>query len=1187
MEPSGQGGGAARGQNLPGGRRHRAGAGRRAAVDRALTFHFEWDLEEEHRALKEDQKICRSRAQKYLVETNRRRRAFEERQKQEEEKEQRFREQVLQQRKIKLQEATDKFQRAHLAFSQHKQIVQTKAAFQLEEALEQIKGSVLTPGLCFPSRNRTNFRTTDDTSSSSAPRNSSFHQKQISAMVGWDKTIQESSRMNMDSNRLLFQKNVKEMQQLLEKQHLSNLENFHQDVKKTDDSESLSSLDSLEAGEQNGNYTTLSESSLTTQCDCALYNPEKSQTRNNGLLHTAQSTSSKNMHLNNCLRNVDLQYYHNLPIHDILAKNNVLTSAEHVNRSEEESSASRRSDKKPAEFSTSGKQESSVSNAFSFLQNIKEERSKPSSGRASTSATDHPVLNPSKAWASPDSIPGERDQDLTQDQSFKMTPQKRTISMQTSSQPIATSVILFPNQGCSTGIPSTADTLPTDKNIITEFLKNTSGKITETKEGNIKCIDDINPGSSLFQGIPNASVLCDVKKQNNEEEEKGNMVETMSLVSDTEFNSGTAAQHKTLTNNILERKRAKLFRSILKKDSKYVPSHFKAVVMNHGISFGTRPMSSIRDSLELAKIKKKSAENEKYNRKLRWCDQINQIIIENNEKYYEKNTSEISSAQLQYVQTTNNAPKTNLSIVAQPSNPMFIKNHQKNSHISKPNVNTEESNKECTPLNIFMSTGSFPAEKAWMLSKEEESKPPVCSNNSKVNEGNQLKNKAKITGRTTSVRAQSSFMPKKRTSTIIQPQSAAEANKTQKAPGKLLAPHPPSAPLPGNRSGKNAASPGYQPLPRSALQATATSRNDLNERHVVLADRVLNRNGTENSESITCRSDLATAISTPGYSTAKYEPWAKNTCSVNSIQTSACQNHPATCTKRRPVNAENGLHLHHIPAAGKTSTSWQGAHTARAPKDFATGAIQHHVSHYNNSHITKWQPFKANVSHVTIDGSSQMTSFKSASRINELSSFPANGVVPVTRQKHFFDNHENKHRGFSEHGRQSIASKRWKPTHHAQNSLCTVQLSPVQSAFDPVQNMNNTYKSDEVSESTVQFLMAEKLASTPVAEDEILAAMENVQPARQPLLLHRAPHPGMSTLSVEEQKIFQYLDHLNQRLQNVQEAITRNPSAASVLQITTPLSIQQCISSPLVSTTIASQQYQNASASNRLQLYRR
>ncbi|XP_075598435.1 centrosomal protein of 126 kDa isoform X1 [Balearica regulorum gibbericeps] len=1126
MEPSGKGGVAAWGQNLPGGLQGCARGRQCAAVDRALTFHFEQDLEEERRALKEDQKICRSRAQKYLIETNRRRRAFEERRKQEEEKEQRLREQVLQQRKIKLQEATDKFQHAHVTFPQNKQIVQTKAAFQLEEAIEQIKGSVLTPGLCLPRRNKTNFRTTDGTSSSSASRNGSFHQKQISAMVGWDKTIHESSKTNMDSNQLLFQKNLKEMQQLLEKQHLSNLENFHQEVKKSDDSESLSSLDSLEAGEQNGNYTTPSESSLTAQCDCALYDPEKSQTKNNGLLYTAQSTS-KNMHLNNCPRNVDSQNNHNLPIHDLLAKHNVLTPAEHVNNSEEESSASHRSGKKPAEFSTSGKQESSVSNAFSFLQNIKEERSKRSSGTASTLATGHPVFDPSKAWASPDSIPGERVQDLMQDQSFKMTPQKRTISVQTSSQPIATSIILFPNQGCSTGISSTANTLPKDKNISKEFVKNTPGKMTETKEENLKRIDDINPGSSLFHDIPNALVLGDVKQQNNKEEEKGNMVETMSLVSDMELNSGTPAQHKTLKNNILERKKARLFTSILKKESKYEPSHFKAVVMNHGISFGTRPMSSIRDSLEVAKLKKKSAENEKYNRKLRWCDEINQIIIENNEKCYEKTTSELSSAQLQYIQTTSNAPKTN----PQPSNPMFIKNHQKNYHISQPNVNTEESSKECMSLNIFMSTGSFSAKKAWMVSKDDESKPPVCSNNSKINEVNQLKNKAKITRRPRSARAQPSFMPKKRTGTIIQPQLATEANKTLKAPWKLLAPHPPSAPLPGKRSGKNAASPGCQPLPPSSLQATTTSRNDLNERHVLLADWVLNRNGTENREDITCHVDLATAIPTPGCS--KYKPWAKNTCSVNSVQTSSCQDRSVTCTERRPVNAENGLHLCHIPATGKTSTSWQGAHTAPAPKDSAAG------------------------------------------------------VVPVTRQKQVFDNHENKHRAFSEHTKQSLASKRWKSTHHAQNLLCTVQLSPVQSAFDPVQNINDTYKSAEVSESTARFLMAEKLASTAAGEDEILAAMESVQPASQPVLLNRAPCPGRSALSVEEQKIFQSLDHLNQRLQNVQEAITRNPSASNVLQVITSLSIQQCISSPLVNTAVASQRYQNASASNQLQLYKR
>lgn len=39
-----------------------------------MIFHFEQDLQEERRVLKEDQKMHRSKAMKYLMETNRRRR---------------------------------------------------------------------------------------------------------------------------------------------------------------------------------------------------------------------------------------------------------------------------------------------------------------------------------------------------------------------------------------------------------------------------------------------------------------------------------------------------------------------------------------------------------------------------------------------------------------------------------------------------------------------------------------------------------------------------------------------------------------------------------------------------------------------------------------------------------------------------------------------------------------------------------------------------------------------------------------------------------------------------------------------------------------------------------------------------------------------------------------------------------
>ncbi|XP_010727312.1 centrosomal protein of 126 kDa [Meleagris gallopavo] len=1075
------------------------------------------------------------------METNRRRRAFEERQKQKEEKEQRFREQVLQQRKIKFWETTEKFQRAHLPASQHKQIVQTKAAFQLEEALEQIKGSVLTSELCLPSRNKTTCRTTDDTSYSSASRKGFSHQEQISAMVGLDKTIQESSRTSVDNNRLLFQKNLKEMQQLLEKQHLSNLENFHKEVKRTDDSESLSSLDSLEAGEQNENYTPPSESSLTTSCDCAPYIPAKSQTRSNDTFYAAQNTS-KNMHLNNCQRNLDSQNNHSeLPTEDLLAKRNILTLAEHTNDTEGESPVSHRSGKKVAEFSISGNQESSVNKAFPFLQNIKEERNDSSSGVCSTLAT-NPVFSFSKAWASPDSIPGERFQDMMQNQSFKMTPQKRSKSVQTSTEPIATSRILLPNQRCFSGISSPADVVPKDRNVSMDFFKKTFGKVIETKEENIKSIDEIDQGSFLLQDVPNASALCTVKKQNNKEEEKANVVETMSLVSDTELGFGTPAQHNSQKNNIYDRKRAKLVRSILKKEA-------KAVVMNHGIIFGTRPVFSIRDSLELVKSKKKSAENTKNSRKLKWCDQISQITAKNNESCYEDSTSEISSAQLYCVQTVSNAPYANSCMGAHPSNTMGTENHHENLHISKPNVNSAKSNKECTSLNMFMSTGSSFPKKVWMVSKHEEGKSPESCNSDDTHRENQHKNKAKIIRRPRSIRDQLCSVPRssRGPGTAVRLQSATEGRVVER---RMLAPQPPSAPAPENKHGKTRASPAArQPLPSSCPQATSTNGNSLNQRQALLADQILNKSTPGSCESITCSSEVATVLSTPFHSTS-CEPLAKHTGSVSRGPTTGCQHCSVTCTEQC-ANTENRLHLDHIPTAEET-TAWKGERIAFTSKEPAAGITQYHMSHYNNSHPTKCQPRKAPVSRIPTGDSSQKTCFKVSSRMNKLGFFQANSVVPVTKQRQIFNSFENKHGAFTRQRRQIVNSKRWKPTHHTQNLLCTTQLRPVQSAFDPAQNMNDTYKSEEVSESTAQFLTAEKLTSTAVAEDEILAALGSVQPARQPLVLNTAPRLGMSALSIEEEKIFQSLDRLNQRLQNVQEAITRNPSVSGVLEKITP-----------------------------------
>uniref|UniRef100_A0A3Q2DKY6 Centrosomal protein 126 n=1 Tax=Cyprinodon variegatus TaxID=28743 RepID=A0A3Q2DKY6_CYPVA len=76
------------------------------------------NLEKERQHLIQQQKLSKARARKCLLETNRRRKALEERQKQLEIQEERLRENILQQRRQRVEDATKRFQRAHLPPSQ-------------------------------------------------------------------------------------------------------------------------------------------------------------------------------------------------------------------------------------------------------------------------------------------------------------------------------------------------------------------------------------------------------------------------------------------------------------------------------------------------------------------------------------------------------------------------------------------------------------------------------------------------------------------------------------------------------------------------------------------------------------------------------------------------------------------------------------------------------------------------------------------------------------------------------------------------------------------------------------------------------------------------------------------------------------------------------------------------------------
>uniref|UniRef100_G3PEP9 Uncharacterized protein n=1 Tax=Gasterosteus aculeatus aculeatus TaxID=481459 RepID=G3PEP9_GASAC len=112
-------------------------------------------LEDERQLLVEEQKLCRSRARKFSLETNRRRRALEQRQKQRDVQEQQLTENILLQRRQRVQDATERFQRAHLPPSQRRSrnpfpsldaFLHAVLAFRrnvpnIEDALNQIQGS--------------------------------------------------------------------------------------------------------------------------------------------------------------------------------------------------------------------------------------------------------------------------------------------------------------------------------------------------------------------------------------------------------------------------------------------------------------------------------------------------------------------------------------------------------------------------------------------------------------------------------------------------------------------------------------------------------------------------------------------------------------------------------------------------------------------------------------------------------------------------------------------------------------------------------------------------------------------------------------------------------------------------------------------------------------------------------------
>ncbi|XP_010863606.2 uncharacterized protein cep126 isoform X2 [Esox lucius] len=203
-------------------------------------------FEDERQLLVQEQKTCRTQARLFSLETNRRRKVLEERRKQWDVQEQMLRENILQQRKQRVQDATERFQRAHLPLSQrHRQTFRNSP--DIEEALNNIKENVTLSSFArqsvILSSNSTISRSCTPSPKPPLTASPSLHHRTMSVLEAFTKLGQDRPLSTFKNSQQLF---LNELQGT----HLEDRDTCTspQDQRENHltDSESLSSLDSLE-----------------------------------------------------------------------------------------------------------------------------------------------------------------------------------------------------------------------------------------------------------------------------------------------------------------------------------------------------------------------------------------------------------------------------------------------------------------------------------------------------------------------------------------------------------------------------------------------------------------------------------------------------------------------------------------------------------------------------------------------------------------------------------------------------------------------------------------------------------------------------------------------------------------------------------------------------------------------------
>ncbi|KAI4581231.1 hypothetical protein MJG53_020819, partial [Ovis ammon polii x Ovis aries] len=872
-----------------------------------MKIHFEKNLEEERQILLQQQKICRNRARKYFVESNRRKKAFEEKRKEQEEREHQIREQILQQRKQKVEEVTEKFQRAHIPFSQRKRTVLQRPVLPLEDALKQIQESNLKSEVNLPSSHRPiiNWRAIDNDLPSSLSKNDHKHQKYLISKIDCGQEM-ENSKANLTTNKDAFQLKLEETQKLLEDQHLSSLQKFHDEVNQIINSETLSSVDSLEAGECEEIYLTLNKEPSTSvqQQNSVSLKSANLQSTNLSCFDEDKMSFSKTQHINNWLINIDDPNIFS----DIFSKPDVLPdSSECFDSKEQNPSALSRTVERA--INTANNSVAILHSPSIFVQDKKSKNTSETSVIRTTDSssgtfkrekplvTESPKFKFSKAWATPDSLTQEITIISDQEKYSEMTQENRTTSVPTSFVPLATPLVLPSNTQSARPLPKSSIHI---KEIDPVQCSDKLGEIKDIKDEKTKYFNCNEEELSLFSD--NFQVAC-ILHNSDSKDKKQKITEASKSLSNIISNCDLVSQHKKIKYNICEKNSVRFLKSILKKESKYEHDYFKALVTSQGFKLGNQKAADIRDSIELTKEKGKSAETPKTIKKLRWFDETGNTWKNAEDSHLLKSRKRISQQWSQpfHIQAKSGAASNMPSIPASAVD-SANKKEPKDDFISENVTALGGSGIDHVPLNCFISSGYNTAKQAWPDSTEEESISPVKSGGSKTQKSSPQRSEVKVR-RTRSAKVQSGFVCMNRKGTVIRPQSASKANTFAQAQGKLIVPHPPPTSQLNIRSCKNIQASQCQPVMPENSQNISTC-NYFNSKHMLPTEYKLNQWNQESSLPLphVC-SDLVTVMPTLPYCSSECQTLTKINHS-HGRQTVAPQDGTLYCPQRCPTYEE-------------------------------------------------------------------------------------------------------------------------------------------------------------------------------------------------------------------------------------------------------------------------------------------